>query len=83
MKKEYDLAKLKRRPGKVRVNKQAAKVPISLRIDGGVLSDLKSEASRMGIPYQTLVSSVLYRYAHGELIDPKAANLAQVLHGVG
>lgn len=83
MRKEYDLLKLKKRPGKTKVDRRALKVPISLRLDAAVLSDLKSEAARMGIPYQTLVGSVLHRYAHGELVDPKAADLAKVFTGVG
>lgn len=77
MKKEYDLKKLKRRPGKVKSDVDAAKVPISIRLDGGVLSTLKTEAERLGIPYQTLIGSLLHRYSHGELVDKKtAADLA-------
>ncbi len=71
MKKEYDLKKLKRRPGKVKSSADAAKVPISIRLDGGLLSVLKTEAERLGIPYQTLIGSLLHRYAHGELVDKK------------
>ena len=50
----------------------AAKIPISIRMDGSVLASLKTEAARLGIPYQTLVGSVLHRYVHGELVDRKA-----------
>jgi len=71
MKKEYDLKKLARREGKVKSSSEAAKTPISLRLDGGVLASLKTEAARLGIPYQTLISSILHRYAHGEWIDKK------------
>lgn len=73
MKKEYDLKKLKRRPGKVKSDMDAAKVPISIRLDGGVLASLKTEAERLGIPYQTLIGSLLHRYSHGELVDKKIA----------
>ncbi len=73
MKKEYDLKKLKRRPGKVKSDADAAKVPISIRLDGGVLSTLKTEAERLGIPYQTLIGSLLHRYSNGELVDKKIA----------
>jgi predicted DNA binding CopG/RHH family protein len=79
MKKEYNLSKLKKRPGKVKVDKDAAKTPISIRLDGGVLADLRSEAERLGIPYQTLISSVLHRYIKGELVDPKAIDLRQLI----
>ena len=75
MKKEYDLRKLRKRPGKVKTDPDAAKTPISIRVDGVVLADLRSEAERLGIPYQTLISSVLHRYVHGELVDRKAIDL--------
>ena len=73
MKKEYDLKKLKKRSGKIKVDPNAAKVPISIRLDGSVLATLKTEANRLGIPYQTLIGSLLHRYSMGELIDRKAA----------
>lgn len=79
MKKEYDLKKLKRRPGKVKTDAEASKTPISIRLDGSVLAALKTEAERMGIPYQTYIGSVLHRYVHGELVDEKAANLVKIL----
>lgn len=72
MKKEYDLKKLKPRPG-------AAKVPISIRVDGSVLSSLKSEAERLGLPYQTHIGSLLHQYVHGELIEKKAVALLNKL----
>lgn len=79
MKKEYDLKKLKKRPGKVTSDADAAKVPISIRLDGAVLADLRSEAERLGIPYQTFIGSLLHRYVHGDLIDRKAVNLDDLL----
>jgi len=71
MKKEYDLKHLKKRPGKVRVDKSAAKIPVGLRIDGSDLALLKSEAERRGIPYQTLLGSILHQYLNDELIEKK------------
>jgi predicted DNA binding CopG/RHH family protein len=62
MKREYDLKKLKKRPGKSKVDGRATKTPISIRLDAGVLVALRTEALRLGIPYQTFMSSVLYRY---------------------
>lgn len=69
MKKEYDLKSLKRRPGKTKVYQEAAKVAINIRLDAVVVSDLKDESERMGIPYQTLINSVLHRFVTGQLID--------------
>ena len=79
MKKEFDLKKLKPRPGKPKVDKDAAKVPISLRLDGGVLAALKTEAERLGIPYQTHIGSVLHQYANGDLIEKKTVDLLKRL----
>ncbi len=74
MKKEYDLKKLKKR-SKVKVDKSAGKIPINIRIDGSILLALKDEAQRLGLPYQTLISSVLHQYVSGELIDKKTVEL--------
>jgi len=79
MKKEYRLGKLRKRPGEVKFGPDAAKTPISIRLDGAVLADLRSEAERLGIPYQTLISSILHRYVKGQLVDPKAINLGRII----
>lgn len=79
MKKEYNLGKLRKRPGKVKIDPDAAKIPISIRLNGAVLADVRSEAERLGIPYQTLISSILHRYAIGELVDPKAIDLGRLV----
>jgi len=79
MKKEYDLTKLKKRPGKVKSDPEAAKTPISIRLDGSVLADLRSEAERLGIPYQTFIGSILHRYANQQLVDRKAIDLEKLL----
>lgn len=71
MKDNYDLSKLKKRPGKVKVDPEASKTMISIRLDGNDLSDIKKESRRLGIPYQTLISSVLHRFVTGELVDKK------------
>ncbi len=72
MKKEYDLSKLKKRPTKVKVDPDSTKVPVSLRIDGSDLADLKTEADRLGVPYQTLIGSILHRFVRGDLVDSKS-----------
>lgn len=43
------------------------KRPITVRVQNLDLIRLKYLASKQGIPYQTLVSSVLHRYATGQL----------------
>ena len=74
-----NLGSLRKRPGKAKIDPDAAKTPISIRLDGAVLADLRSEAERLGIPYQTLISSVLHRYVKGELADPKAIDLGRIV----
>ncbi len=69
MKKEYNLKKLKKRPGSVKVFPEAAKIAINIRLDAMVVSELRTESERMGIPYQTLINSVLHRFITGELVD--------------
>ncbi|MES2802105.1 MAG: CopG family antitoxin [Bdellovibrionota bacterium] len=67
MKKDYDLKKIKTRPGKV--YPEAAKTAINVRLDTSVVADIKYEAHRLGIPYQTLINSILHRFTTGELVD--------------
>jgi predicted DNA binding CopG/RHH family protein len=79
MKKEYDLKRLKKREGAVKTDESAAKVAISIRLDGAVLAQIRTEAERLGIPYQTFIGSLLHRYANGELLDSKTLELAKRL----
>jgi predicted DNA binding CopG/RHH family protein len=72
MKKEYDLKKLRKREGPTKVYPEAAKVAINIRLDAMVVNDLKIEAMRLGIPYQTLINSVLHRYLTGDLVENKS-----------
>ena len=81
MKKEYNLKRLKRRENP-RVSEDAAKVPISIRLDGSALSDIRTEAERLGIPYQTLIGSILHRYVAGELVDRQSPDLKKLLKQV-
>ena len=83
MKKEYDLKKLKKREANPKVSMEAAKVPISLRIDGADLAEIRTEAQRLGLPYQTLVSSILHRYVTGELIDRNSPDIQKLRKIVG
>lgn len=70
MKDEYDLEKMKLRPKRAKkIESESFKTMISLRVDSMDLSELKREAIRLGMPYQTLICSILHRYVEGELID--------------
>jgi len=45
---------------------------INIRLSGRDLSALQRRALKEGIPYQTLVSSVLHKYVSGSLYDVTA-----------
>lgn len=79
MRQEYELKKLRKRPGTLRVDESAAKVPVSLRLDGSDLAQLKTEAEKRGIPYQTLLGSILHEYLSGELVEKKTVRMLQKL----
>ena len=42
---------------------------INIRLSSNDLESLRTNAVEMGLPYQTLVSSVLHQYATGRLIQ--------------
>jgi predicted DNA binding CopG/RHH family protein len=62
-------------PGLLNQLKESAKVTgqkdqrINIRLSGTDLEALRVRALRLGMPYQTLISSVLHRYISGELSD--------------
>ena len=45
---------------------------VNIRLSSKVLEELQVAAVRQGIPYQTLMASILHRYVHGSLIDKAA-----------
>jgi predicted DNA binding CopG/RHH family protein len=58
---------------KMRILQAGAKSKtISLRINEIILESIKHKASEEGLPYQTLISSVLYKFATGRLMDGSA-----------
>ncbi len=42
---------------------------INIRLPARVLEGLQMRAAQEGMPYQTLISSILYKFASGRLID--------------
>lgn len=71
MKKEYDFSKGKRL-GKEGIKKYStAKVPISIRVALKDLVAIQAEAERLGLPYQTLINSILHQYINGQLTSAK------------
>ena len=45
---------------------------INIRISAYTLEKVKQRAVEEGIPYQTLISSVIHKYITGKLVDEKA-----------
>lgn len=45
---------------------------INIRLSAKDLNDIQVSAAREGIPYQTLISSIIHKYASGLLIDRNA-----------
>ena len=59
---------------KVARNTLAKSERISIRLTKGDLDALKQRAAREGLPYQTLMSSVLHKYVTGQLaVDPSGS----------
>ncbi len=45
---------------------------VNIRIAENVLEELKRRSQREGLPYQTLISSILHKYVTDRLIDEDA-----------
>lgn len=45
---------------------------ISLRVDNSMLARLRIRAEHDGLPYQTMIQSILSRYLNGSLVDVDA-----------
>jgi predicted DNA binding CopG/RHH family protein len=44
---------------------------VNIRLSSGDLSDIQAKALEEGIPYQTLIASVLHKYVSGRLTESK------------
>jgi predicted DNA binding CopG/RHH family protein len=45
---------------------------VNIRLSSGDLSDIQVRALEEGVPYQTLIASVLHKYVTGRLTEPQA-----------
>jgi predicted DNA binding CopG/RHH family protein len=45
---------------------------VNIRLSSGDLSDIQVKALEEGVPYQTLIASVLHKYVTGRLAEPRA-----------
>ena len=46
---------------------------VNIRLSSGDLSDIQVKALEEGVPYQTLIASVLHKYVTGRLAEPTGA----------
>jgi predicted DNA binding CopG/RHH family protein len=44
---------------------------VNIRLSSGDLSDIQVRALEEGVPYQTLIASVLHKYVTGRLTEPQ------------
>lgn len=44
---------------------------VNIRLSSGDLSDIQVRALEEGVPYQTLIASVLHKYVTGRLAEPE------------
>jgi predicted DNA binding CopG/RHH family protein len=44
---------------------------VNIRLSSGDLSDIQVKALEEGVPYQTLIASVLHKYVAGRLAEPQ------------
>ena len=44
---------------------------VNIRLSSGELSDIQARALEEGMPYQTLIASVLHKYVTGRLVEPE------------
>jgi len=49
---------------------------VNIRLSSGDLSDIQVKALEEGVPYQTLIASVLHKYVTGRLAEPNATKQA-------
>lgn len=49
---------------------------VNIRLSSGDLSDIQVKALEEGVPYQTLIASVLHKYVTGRLTEPRTAKQA-------
>jgi predicted DNA binding CopG/RHH family protein len=56
---------------------------VNIRISEAVLEELKKRSREEGIPYQTLISSVLHKFVTNRLVDEKAIRKSMQLLSSG
>src|SRR5690625_2818152 len=50
---------------------------VNIRLSSGELSDIQTRALQEGMPYQTLIASVMRKYVTGQLVDAESRDRQQ------
>ncbi|HLE34240.1 MAG: hypothetical protein A3G43_09090 [Ignavibacteria bacterium RIFCSPLOWO2_12_FULL_56_21] len=66
------LSKKKRQKVEAILDRVRKSRTINIRIAESVLEELKRRSQEEGLPYQTLISSILHRYVTNRLVDEAA-----------
>ena len=66
---KVELAKFKAAAGATAIKDRR----VNIRLSPGDLSDIQVKALEEGVPYHTLIASVLHKYVMGRLAEPGAA----------
>jgi predicted DNA binding CopG/RHH family protein len=56
---------------------------VNIRLSSGDLSDIQAKALQEGIPYQTLITSVLHKYVSGRLTERAAPEVKRMANKRG
>ena len=59
---------------------KAGRRPLSVRIESADIAALKRLAAREGMPYQTLLGSIVHKYVTGNLVDVNEARKVLARH---
>jgi predicted DNA binding CopG/RHH family protein len=62
-----DMTKMLKDAATNTTNRLSKKKSISIRVVEDDIQRLKAKALHLGMPYQTLISSIIHQYTHGEL----------------
>ena len=60
------------------IDRANEKISVTLRLNNQDLELIKTRASEEGLPYQTLISSILHKFVSNRLIDEK--NLVKIIN---
>jgi len=66
------LPKEKRRKVEAIIARARKSHSVNIRIAESVLEEIKRRSQREGLPYQTLISSILHKYVTDRLVDEEA-----------